>query len=198
MRYLSTRDFPEMEMTRLCDIEKTTVACREEIRQRVADATSIFSSPERIILNYCDRYANHLFGQPTRRDEHDRIIAVVERTHNLAEHFFGADKQKLRRRLGRANLGHDLEDQPAQAALVANLLHTDYARTLSGSLEHLPAVFAKLDQEQYREESPLQRSQGDTKLIKQIKVLIADEQLQRKNMFIAKQTPPLGSSVTEF
>ncbi|MCP4825787.1 MAG: hypothetical protein GY892_16995, partial [Shimia sp.] len=101
MRYLSTRDFPEMEMARLCDIEKTTIAYREEIRKRVADTTSISSSRETIILNYLDRYANHLFGHPARRDEHGRIIAVVERTNNVAEHFFGADKQKLRRRLGR-------------------------------------------------------------------------------------------------
>lgn len=198
MRYLSTRDFPEMEMTRLCDIEKTTIAYHEEIRKRVADTMSISSSPETIILNYLDRYANHLFGHPARRDEHGRIIAVVERTNNVAEHFFGADKQKLRRRLGRANLGRDLEDQPAQVALASNLRHPDYVRLVSGSLENLPAAFAKLDQEKYREASPLQRSNKDTKLLKRIGVLVADERLQRNNTIIAQQTRPLVTSVTEF
>ena len=198
MRYLSTRDFPEMEMARLCDIEKTTSAYREEICKRVADTTSISSSPETIILNYLDRYANHLFGHPARRDEHGRIIAVVERTNNVAEHFFGTDKQMLRRRLGRANLGRDLEDQPAQAALTSNLRHPDYVRLVSGSLENLPAAFAELDQEQYREASPLQRSNKDTKLIKRIKVLVADGQLQRNNTIIAQQTCSRGASTTEF
>ena len=198
MRYLSTRDFPEMEMARLCDIEKTTIAYREEIRKRVADTTSTSSSPETIILNYLDRYASHLFGHPACRDEGGRIIAVVERTNNVAEHFFGADKQKLRRRLGRANLGRDLEDQPAQAALASNLRHPDYVRLVSGSLENLPAAFAKLDQEQYREVAPLQRSNKDTKLLKRIGVLVADERLQRNNTSIAQQTRPLEASVTEF
>jgi hypothetical protein len=197
-RYLSTRDFPEMEMTRLADIEKTTIAYREKIRKQVTDTASICSSPETIILNYLDRYANHLFGHPARRDENGRIIAVVERTNNVAEHFFGTDKQKLRRRLGRANLSRDLEDQPAQAALASNLRHPDYVRLVSGSLENLPTAFAKLDQAQYPEASPLQRSNKDTKLIKRIKVLVANERLQTNNTIIAQQTHPLETSVTEF
>jgi len=77
-------------------------------------------SPADIILKYFKRYGKHLFGHPTRRDEDGTILAVVERTDNVPEHFFGAEKRKLRRRLGRAHLGRDLEDQPAQVALVAN------------------------------------------------------------------------------
>jgi hypothetical protein len=197
MRYLSTRDFPEMEMARLRDIEIKTMAYREEIRERIADSTSNTSFPETIILNYLDRYANHLFGHPARFDEDGKIIAVVERTNNVAEHFFGADKQKLRRRLGRANLGRDLEDQPAQAILASNLRHPDYVRLLSGSLENLPTVFAKLDQEEYREVSPLQRSNKNTKLLKRIRVLVADEQFRGNNRPINQQTQPLEASATE-
>ena len=174
-RYLYTREFPEMEMVRLRDIEKTTMAYREEIRERVADSIANASSPETIILNYLDRYGNHLFGHPACLDEDGKVIAVVERTNNVAEHFFGADKQKLRRRLGRANLGRDLEDQPAQAALASNLRCPDYVRLVAGSLENLPAAFAKLDQEEYREGIPLQRSNKDTKLLKRIKALVADD-----------------------
>lgn len=79
------------------------------------------------------------------------------------------------RRLGRANLGRDLEDQPAQAALASNLHCPDYVRWVAGSLENLPAAFAKLDQEEYREGIPLQRSNKDTKLLKCIKALVADD-----------------------
>lgn len=197
MRYLSTRDFPEMEMARLRDIEIRTMAYREEIRERIADSTSNASFPETIILNYLDRYAYHLFGHPARFDEDGKIIAVVERTNNVAEHFFGADKQKLRRRLGRANLGRDLEDQPAQAILASNLRHPDYVRLLSGSLENLPTVFAKLDQDEYREVSPLQRSNKNTKLLKRIRVLVADEQFRGNNRPINQQTRPLEASATE-
>jgi hypothetical protein len=100
--------------------------------------------------------------------------------------------------LGRANLSRDLEDQPAQAALASNLRHPDYVRLVSGSLENLPTAFAKLDQAQYPEASPLQRSNKDTKLIKRIKVLVANERLQTNNTIIAQQTHPLETSVTEF
>ncbi len=111
---------------------------------------------------------------------------------------FGADKQKLRRRLGRATLGRDLEDQPAQAALAANLCYPDYVRLISGSLENLPAAFAKLDQIEYQEVSPLQRSNKDTKLLKRIGVLVADERLQAIVGLSRQQIRPLMASATEF
>ena len=178
LRYLPTREFPELEKARLDEIEKTTTAYREQLRKRVTDAKRS-SSAEAVILKYLDRYANHLFGHPVQRDEDGKIIAVVQRTNNLAEHYFGTDKQKLRRRLGRAHLGRDLEDQPAQAALASNLRHGDYVRVLCGSLEHLPAAFAEVDQAQ-QDATPLQRSNRDTGLLKRIRALIADER-QSKN-----------------
>jgi hypothetical protein len=180
LRYLSPRECPELEMARLREIEKTTTAYHEQLRKRVTDSHGS-SSAEAVILKYLDRYANHLFGHPARQDEDGKIISVVERTNNVAEHFFGADKQKLRRRLGRANLGRDLEDQPAQAALASNLLYGDYVRVLCGSLEHLPAAFAELDQETLREAKPLQRSNRDTRLLKRMGALVADEPPPQNN-----------------
>ena len=74
-----------------------------------------------------------------------RALAVVDRTNNVLEQFFGTAKQGLRRRVGRAHLGRDLEDQPAQVALTANLRQPDYVRVLCGTLEKLPQAFAQLD-----------------------------------------------------
>jgi hypothetical protein len=99
----------------------------------------------RAVAKYFNSHGVHLFGHPVIRDDDGTVIAVVERTNNAAEHFFGTEKQLLLRRLGRAGLGRDLEDQPAQAALVANLRHPDYVRILSGSIENLHAAFATLD-----------------------------------------------------
>jgi hypothetical protein len=184
LRYLATREFPELEMARLRDIEKTTTAYHQQIRKRVALSPGC-TSAEAVILQYLDRYAKHLFGHPVGHDEDGKIVSVVERTNNVAEHFFGTDKQKLRRRLGRANLGRDLEDQPAQATLASNLLRSDYVRVLCGSLEHLPAAFAELDREKLRETTPLQRRHRDTRLLKRIGALIADEK------------PPQNSGIIE-
>lgn len=196
VRYLAMREFPELEMARLRDIEKTTTAFHQQIRKRMTDSHSA-SSAEAVILQYLDRYAKHLFGHPARHEEDGKIISVVERTNNVAEHFFGTDKQKLRRRLGRANLGRDLEDQPAQAALASNLLRSEYVRVLCGSLEHLPDAFAELDREKLRETTPLQRRHRDTRLLKRIGALIADEQPPQNSGIVDRHVRQSDASVTE-
>jgi hypothetical protein len=125
-------ELPALEATRLEMIEEAAKAYESELRERTANTAghdSTHALPARIILKYFERYGKHLFGHPTLRDEDGRILAVVERTDNVPEHFFGAQKRKLRRRLGRAHLGRDLEDQPAQAALAANLQHPQYVQT---------------------------------------------------------------------
>jgi hypothetical protein len=182
-RKLINREFPSLEAERLRDIEEKTTVYHEEIRQRVTDAQkesqkAAAESPEAIILKYLDRYSSHLFGHPLLIDDDGNILAVVERTNNVAEHFFGGDKQKLRRRLGRANLGRDLEDQPAQAVLISNLNHPDYVKITCGSLDNLPAAFAELDRGEFKNESTLQRSNKDTDLINYICAMIADEKMQ--------------------
>jgi hypothetical protein len=102
-------------------------------------------------------------------------VAIVERTNNVPAHFFGHEKQHLRRRLGRANLGRDLEDQPAQAVLAANLRHPDYVRVLCGSLDHLSAAFAELDVRAFEQITPLPRSHRDSKLQHRMRGLLKGE-----------------------
>ena len=120
-----------------------------------------------------DRYSDGLFGHPAALDPGGRILAVVERTNNVAEHFFAAAKQKLRRRLGRAHLGRDMQDQPAQAALAANLLHPDYVQVVCGTLDQLPQAFAELDRQAIDATTPLQRNK-DAALRKRIRAWTAD------------------------
>jgi len=109
----------------------------------------------------------------------------------------GTDKQKLRRRLGRVHLGRDLENQPAQAVLVANLRHADYVRVLCGSLEHLPIAFAELDQASRADATPLQRSNRDTRLRIRVKALVKDEQLPSNHPIIERKMPQTGTNSTE-
>ena len=51
-----------------------------------------------------------------------------------------------RRRLGRARLGRDIQDQSAQAALAANLLDPHFVQIVCGTLNELPRTFAVLEQ----------------------------------------------------
>ncbi len=163
---------PALEAKRLDMIEKSAKEYEAELRERTAntgndDSTS--PSSARIILKYFERYGKHLFGHPTLRDEDGTIMAVVERTDNVPEHFFGAEKRKLRRRLGRAHLGRDLEDQPAQAALVANLQHPEYVRIVCGSLDNLATAFAELDEQAFEQTTPLSRTNRDSALFRRVR-----------------------------
>ena len=172
------RELAPLEARRLREIEAALRDYRAELAERIVSTHNegaLSTSPSAVIMKYLDRYGTHLFGHPTRRDEEGAIVAIVERTNNVPEHFFGEEKQHLRRRLGRAHLGRDLEDQPAQAALAANLRHPDYVRVLCGSLDHLPMAFAELDEQALEQATPLSRSNRDTKLQQRIRALLRDE-----------------------
>jgi hypothetical protein len=161
---------PALEVRRLQLIETATNAYQKELRERLANAST--TSPAGVILKYFEDYGKRLFGHPTRRDVDGSVLAVVERTNNVAEHFFGQEKHKLRRRLGRAHLARDLEDQPAQAALAANLQYPDYVRLLCGSLENLSTAFAELDEDALKKADPISRSNRDTALFRRVRALL--------------------------
>ena len=124
------------------------------------------------MVSYLQRYATRLFGHPAIRDEDGNVLAVVARTNNAAEHLFGGQKQQLRRRLGRAHLARDLQQQPAQALVVTNLRHPDYVRVVCGSLDHLPAALAAVAALTVDGTTPLTRDHRDHRLHRCIKGLL--------------------------
>ena len=164
---------PAVEHQRLQEIKSAVHKYQQQLTARaVVGSKSAPGSAEAVILKYLKRYGHLLFGHPTRRDETGAIVGIVARTNNAIEHFFGREKQRLRRRLGRANLGRDLEQQPAQAALAANLRHADYVRVLCGSLENLPDAFADLDARPVRDTAPLVRDHRDSLLDNRVLALL--------------------------
>ena len=158
---------PEQAATRLQAIASDLRSYRKNLRQRIQAAAAQGLGPsrsERIILRYLERYGDGLCGHPVARDGEGRAVAVVDRTNNVIEQFFGKAKQGLRRRLGRAHLGRDMEDQPAQTALTANLRHPDYVQVLCGTLDQLPQAFAQLDRQTSSRPPRLQRKNRNEKL----------------------------------
>ena len=163
------------------DLQRYHQHLRQRVEAQAADGLGSFQ-PERIVLNYLDRYGDGLSGHPVARDEAGRAVAVVDRTNNGIEQFFASAKQGLRRRLGRAHLGRDMEDQPAQAALVANLLHPDYVQVLCGTLDQLPQACAGLDRQERTGPPRLQRTNRDAELRRRNRAWADD----------ARQCPPLN------
>jgi hypothetical protein len=166
-------EIPALQAKRLKEIEKQVELYLKELRKIVGNENLTKpTTPHGIILKYFTKYRDQLFGHPVIIDDNGTVIAVVQRTNNVDEHFFGNEKQRLRRRVGRAHLGRDLEDQPAQAALAANLRHPDYVRILCGSLEHLHNAFANIDEQAIGNATPLVRSNRDTILQKRVRILL--------------------------
>jgi hypothetical protein len=166
-------EIPALQAKRLKEIEKQVELYLKELRKIVGDESLTKpTTPHGIILKYFTKYRDQIFGHPVIIDDNGTVIAVVQRTNNVDEHFFGNEKQRLRRRVGRAHLGRDLEDQPAQATLAANLRHPDYVGILCGSLEHLHNAFANLDEQAIGDATPLVRSNRDTLLQKRVRILL--------------------------
>ncbi len=191
------RESPALEAIRLEMIENAAKAYQQELRERIANTNHevpINPSPANIILKYFERYGEQLFGHPALLDKDGTVLAVVERTNNVPEHFFGDEKQTLRRRVGRAHLGRDLEDQPAQVALVANLQHPDYVRVVCGSLENLATAFAELDEEAIKRSTSLSRNNRDSALFRRVRVLVKNED---KAKLDDNKNGTIGAATTE-
>ena len=183
-------DIPSLQAQRLKEIKKQVELYLKDLSNYVGNENlSKPTTPHGIILKYFNKYRDNLFGHPILLDEDGTVIAVVQRTNNVDEHFFGNEKQKLRRRVGRAHLGRDLEDQPAQVALAANLRHPDYVRILCGSLEHLHNAFAELDEQSLGDTTPLVRSNRDTVLQNHVRTLL-------KNLDKAGELDEFGPDLT--
>lgn len=168
-------EIPALELLRRKQIEKDVEQYLEELHKQVGskkNRNNMSSSPQVVILEYFKRYGDKLFGHPFRYDELGNVAVVVERTNNIPEHFFGGSKRLLRRRLGRANLARDLQQQPAQAALTYNLRHSNYVHIVCGSLENLPKVFAALDEQTLEKATPLYRDHRDSRLERRIRALL--------------------------
>lgn len=102
-----------------------------------------------IILKHIETHGENLWGHAIRLPESGGgCIRLVARTNYLSEIFFRELKHDERRRSGRKNLGQDLENLPAEAALVRNLGHNDYVTIVCGTLDGLVMAFADLDQQE--------------------------------------------------
>ena len=119
-----------------------------------------------LILEHIETHGENLWGHAIRLPDSagGGGIRLVPRTNYLSENFFGALKHDERRRSGYKNLGYVREHLPAEATLVANLLHNDYVTTVCGSLDNLPQAFAELVRQQresrLKGESPKEQEQN--------------------------------------
>ena len=135
---------PQLQDEQIREVEDDLTKYRAVLCRRILKATGDSEDALRSVLKVVDRVKGQLFGHPVIRDATGKVLFVVNRTNNPAEHFFSRQNQAMRRRTGRKNLGRDLEDLPAEAALVHNLQQPSYVRVVIGSIDQLPARFASV------------------------------------------------------
>ena len=192
---------PALEVSRLKAIEEDLKQHAKELGLAEPTVGKKVSnpSPQAVVLSYLKTYGSKLVGHPVRYDETGAVIAVMDRTNNVAEHFFAINNQRLRRRVGRKHLGHDLDQQPAQAALALNLLRPDYVRVLCGSLENLADAFAQLD-DTPRTPATLDRTTRDFRLLKLVRKLLRPNEIDIASALsvgaIVPSEPQIGVSAT--
>jgi len=184
------RPTPESGFHRLRRIEEAFDAFIVNMTKRAegCDGRGSHARAEGIVLKYLKRYRGKLFGHPARRDHDGTIIAVVPRTDNPPEHLFGRRKQALRRRVGRAHLGRDLQQQPAQVMLTDNLRDPVYIRVVCGSLQNLPAAFAALDPANV-DQPTLVRDHRDSALIRRVRALLKEPDTSLRPLEIESSVP---------
>lgn len=107
-----------------------------------------------VMLDHLKKHGKSLWGHEVHLPaKAGGGVRLVDRTNNLAEHFFHGMKHGERRRSGRKNLARDFELLPPESALVQNFNHADYVAIVCGSLERLPRVFAEMDAAERRKRS---------------------------------------------
>ena len=112
--------YQQQQLPALEQIKRAVESYQAELQERIPAKdrdNKRPSSASGIIVKYLEKHRSQLFGHPARFDADGEIIAVVDRTNNVLETFFGHEKRRLRRRLGRAHLGSDMAQQPAQVAV---------------------------------------------------------------------------------
>jgi hypothetical protein len=102
------------------------------------------------VISYIDKYDKYLWGHSIAIGEGK--YRLVDRANNTLESLFGIYKKGERRRSGRKCLTYDLEAASPDALLTLNLNNSDYLDIVcGGSLGNLPALFAMMDQQNWRD-----------------------------------------------
>ncbi len=142
---ISEQDETEQDLHRMREKLDEPVASLKKRRPERGPARDIREAID-IVLKHIEAHGANLRGHAIRLPE--RVgggVRLVFRTNFPVENFFGQLKHDERRRSGRKNLTRDLEQLPAEAALVYNLEHADYVTLVCGSLDRLAEAFAHLD-----------------------------------------------------
>ncbi len=163
-----------------CDVDMKTIekgvkAFREELEKKEDRQTCYKKMAEQI-----DKYWNKLFADPITVDTPDGPLVITpQRTNNILERFFRAQKRSYRRRSGTSSLSRTLKSILADTPLVSNLDDEGYLEIILDGCESLEERFSKIDAKLVREEMK-QAQKNQEKITPEVRKIISRPDLPQK------------------
>lgn len=123
---------------------------REGLRKVVADGKH---PKERIVLEHLDKYWSHIVLENVAVNVNGKEVMIeIPRTTSGNESCFGMMKSDVRKRLGKKDIGRELNRYGDYLCYVQNLKREDYVRLVCGTIEDLPRAFEEIPEEMLKEE----------------------------------------------
>ena len=152
----------EERIAELLDVEAAVKKLTRELRKERPQTGPAQDQRKAIdiVLVHIERHGPHLWGHIIKLP--DGRIFIAERTNVPIEHYIHEFKHGERRRSGRKNLAHDMEQIEGTALLVKNLKDQDYMNILCEGHD-LAHAFAKLDAEDRSRSIPVKDAEQKQK-----------------------------------
>jgi len=132
------------------------------------------------MIEQLDKYWEKLFADPLVVNiPEGQIIIVPQRTNNILEKFFRAEKRRYRKKSGTASLNKTLKAILADTPLVRNLENDEYYRTILNGCSTLAERFAQIDDKTVREQLR-QAGKNQEKIPPEVKSIIKQVDLPEK------------------
>lgn len=128
---------------------------RERLRKKTADG---LHPKEKIIMVHLDKYwPNIVLDNATVNINGQDTMIEIPRTSSSYESCFGMIKSDLRKRLGKKNIGHELNMYGDHLGYIQNLKSDSYVSLMYSSLDNLPKAFEKIPPDMVKKEMELLR-----------------------------------------
>jgi hypothetical protein len=135
---------------RIAEMRRDLERFRDDLRKKTADGTH---QNEKVVLEHLDKYWNHLMIENVVVEKDGKAITIeIPRTSSENETCFGRMKSGLRKRLGKKDIGHELNMYGDYLAYVQNLMNEGYVKMALGSLDDLPKAFESIPPEMFAKE----------------------------------------------
>ncbi|MBT6338598.1 MAG: transposase [Desulfobacula sp.] len=132
------------------------------------------------MVEQIDKYWKKLFADPLPVQSSEGIIYIQpQRTNNILERFFRAEKRRGRKKNGNASMSKLLKTLLAETPLVQNLKNAEYMKIILDGCSSLAERFSQIGSDQVQQKMA-EANNNSEKILPAIKKLIRDSEFTKK------------------